>query len=244
VVRSVRRISIALSAPALAAGLAGCVTTQEKNSWLLLRNARELATETPVLVRAENSAVRVGPIHVVRAAGSATLAVTLTDVVSRPLTDLPISVGAIERGGRRKYLNGKATIDYDDTHVPAIAAGATVSWILPDLHGIPPGRLFAVVGAARAPASTTTATLPRISASQVGAPTAGRLRVLVANDSGLPQFGLQVYAVALRDGRYVGAGRAAAGTLEGGHKETVELKFTGTPAGASLELYAPPTIFK
>jgi hypothetical protein len=243
VARSARGIAVALAAPALAAGLAGCVTTQEKNSWLLLKNARQLASEDPVLVTAENPDVRVLGIHVVRGGRSTALAISLRNLGQQPLTDLPISVGVIA-GHKPSYLNGRANIDYYDTHVPAIPAGATISWVLPDVKPGLSGHLFAKVGIAHTPASTTTLTLPRIAAAPVGVAVAGRVRVAVSNDSSLPQFGLQVYAVAVKRGAYVGAGRAALGTLDGRGRTTVAVSLAGDPAGATLELYAPPTIFK
>jgi hypothetical protein len=243
-VRSARPITLALGATVAAAGLTGCVTTQEKNSWLLLRNARELAAEKAVHVSSENPTVRVRGIEVVRGSGSDAVVVSVANRGSAPLTDLPISVGVLPRRGSRVYLNGRANLDYYDTHVPAIPAHAGTSWVLPGVHKLPAGRLFSFVGVARDPSSTTVQTLPRITTTQLAGSSAGELKVRLSNDSSLPQYGLQVYAVALHRGAAVCAGRTAVGELSGSGATTVGLTLAGRSTGAQLQLYALPTIFK
>ena len=242
--RSARRMSLGLAGAVVATGLAGCVTTQEENSWLILRNARTLASEGSVRVRAENPTVRVDRVELVRGSRSSALVVSIHNVGPRPLTDLPISVGLIGRGGTRTYLNDRAGINYWDSHIPAVGAGETVSWVLPYAGKDVAGRPFALVGMPSQPPSTTVATLPRITAARVAEQSADRLQVRLSNHSGLPQYGLQVYAVALRNGNVVAAGRAAVSELGSSGKTTVGLTLAGDYTDAQLQLYAPPTIFK
>jgi hypothetical protein len=224
------------------------VTTQEKNARTLLVNARTLRSERPVRVTRENPAVSVVSVGFVPGGTQArgAVAVIVRSNAAHPLSDLPISVGIEQRRGAKTYLNARANIDYYDSHVPAIAAGATVSWVLPgvDRSDRAGGRLFAIVGLAGIPASTSASLLPRITASEAGQAAADRLPVTVSNDSGVPQYGLQVYATASRAGRVVGAARAAIGELDGRSRASLSLPLTGTTAGATVELYAPPTIFK
>jgi hypothetical protein len=243
-VRSGKRMSLGLASAVVAIGLAGCVTTQEKNSWLLLRNTRTLASEGSVRVGAENASVRVRRVEVVRAPRSSAIVVSIANVGTRPLSDLPISVGVIGAHGTRTYLNARAGISYWDSHVSAIGPGATISWVLPYSGKGLTGRPFALVGSSTQPPSTTVATLPRITVAQGTGQSAGSLRIHLLNYSTLPQYGLQIYAVALRHGTAVGAGRAAVNELNGSGKATVGLTLAGNYAGAQLQLYAPPTIFK
>jgi hypothetical protein len=243
-VRSGRPSLTALGAGAVAVGLAGCVTTQEKNSWLLLRNARTLASQSAVRVSTENPLVHVKSIEIVRGRRSDALVVSVANLGSRPLTDLPISVGVVAHRAAPVYLNGRANIDYYDSHVPAIPPHATTSWVLPGIRTVPAGRVFARVGVARDPSSTTVAALPRIGAAQLTDGGADQLRIRLSNDSSLPQYAVQVYAVALRHGAAVGAGRTTVGELSGSAQATVGLALAGRTTGAQLELYAPPTIFK
>jgi hypothetical protein len=228
------------------------VTTQEKNGWRLLVDARTLASQKAVRVTHENPDVRVERVQFVRARKGSVVAVAVRvrDTGGRPLTDLPISVGV--RGPKRAetYLNHRANLDYYDTHVPAIAAGGSTVWVLPipakqakGLHGLS-GRPFAVVGTATTPPSTTVQQLPQIGAAQRSGRSSGRLKVSVINHSGLPQFGVQVYAIATRDGEYVAAARRRIGDLGAGASATVGMTLLGNPAHGGVELYAPPTIFK
>jgi uncharacterized lipoprotein YmbA len=238
--------TIAAIVAALAAGaaLAGCVTTQQKNARTLLTNERTLASESPVRVRTENPAVRVVRVALITSKQGDAVIVVVRSSARRPLTDVPISVGAKRLRAKPLYLNGAKNSDYYDTHIPLVPAGGTVRWVLPnvDRKAASGGPLFAAVGVARAPASTNQTTLPRIAASLRELP--GTVRVELSNDSGVPQYGLQVYATALRDGRYVGAARRTVGELDGGSRTTLTLALVGTDTNATVALYAPPTIFK
>jgi hypothetical protein len=176
--------------------------------------------------------------------------VRLQNLTARPLTDLPISVGLRGPGNRKTYLNRTAGIAYYDTHIPALAANATADWVLP----IPrtaakrltkaTGRPFADVGFASEPPSTQVAQLPQIAVRQRDTNGLARLRLRLANHSGLPQYGIQVYAVATHEGRYVAAGRASIDDLGAGASSTVRLTLLGKPRRGSVQLSAPPTIFK
>jgi prepilin-type processing-associated H-X9-DG protein len=239
--------------------LTGCVTTQQENARTVLLNDRTLASETAVSVRRENPAVRVTALSVLRAQGRAgdVLIVGLFNSSPRPLTDLPISIGVVSPDGRRVYLNGGANIAYYDTHVPAVAAHSEAAWVLPGLH--PPflkGRPFAEVGVAHLPPTTTERTLPKIDASLLAVPrsrqrhgqgtangTVDALVISLHNRSGVPQYGLQVYAIAYRGGRPVGAARIAVANLDGGGRTTIPLRLIGSAAGAAIHLSAPATIF-
>jgi hypothetical protein len=240
------RATTAASVAALAAGaaLAGCVTTQEKNARTLLTNARTLASETPVRVGTENPAVRVLRVALITSKRGDAVVVVVRSSARRPLTDLPISVGVKRIRAKPVYVNAAPNLDYYDTHIPLIPAGGAVTWVLPSVNreDAAGGPLFAAVGLPRTPASTNQTTLPQITASL--RPLAGRLTVELSNDSGVPQYGLQVYATALRHGRYVAAGREAVTELDAGNRATLTVPLVGTDTNATLALYAPPTIFK
>lgn len=247
-VSSVSRALGAVATVLIGTGLTGCVTTQEKNARTVLLNARTLASESSLRLTSENPAVRIISIEFVPGAGRARGAVVVTarSTATHPLSDLPISVGVKGRGGQRTYLNVRANLDYYDTHLPGIPAGATFSWVLPGVaRGEVAGRkLFAIVGLPGTPASTSARALPRIAAISDGHPVAHRLAVAIRNDSDVPQYGLQVYAIARRGGRVIGAGRRAIGELDGEARTQVSLPLIGTAAGATVDLYSAPTIFK
>jgi len=237
----------ALRGAALAAalaGLSGCVTTMQKNARTLLLNQRTLASETAVRVLRENPSVRVLGVAVVRVGGEAALAVRLANTSDRPLTDLPISVGIRTPAGRRVYLNAATGGAYYDAHLAAIGPREVTTWVctvraLPGAAGHP----FALVGRPHLPASTTARQLPAVGAT-LRALDGGVARALVVNRSGIPQFGLQVYAVELDGSRVVGAARDTVAELDGGARTTVSLHLVGGSRGTQqVHVYVLPTIF-
>jgi hypothetical protein len=231
----------------VAVGLSGCVTTQQKSARAALVAERTLASRKPVKVTTENPSVRVSGIATVRGSnGSGALVVRLRNVGSKPLNDLPISVGTVTRRDGRTYLNGShhGALGYFETHIAAIGAHATTTWMFLDRH-LPTltGHLFALVGRASSPASTTVATLPAIAVTELGAP-GSKLRLSVVNHSQVPQYGFPVYALAIKKGRLVAVGRATVthlGTL--GHTN-LDLRMLGDASGAAVHGYALPTIFE
>jgi hypothetical protein len=243
-VSSARFAIRAVGVAAIAAGVCGCVTTQEKNARTILLNQRELASETGLKVPRENPSVRVLGISVVRGAGADALAVRVLNTSRRPLTDLPISIGVWTRAGHRVYLNQAANIGYFDTHVASIGAGGLTTWVY-TARALPgaAGRPFAAVGFPRLPRTTGAPHLPLITAAPRGGAVDGALRVAVTNRSGIPQYGLQVYAVAVRGARAIGAARGTIAELDGGEQAAISLRLVGDTAGAQVQTYVLPTIF-
>ena len=228
-------------AVAAAVALAGCVSTQTKNARTVLVNERTLSSESPVRVARINLDVQVTALQKVSSAHGGALVVAVHNRTDHPVSDLPISAGVIVHG-RARYLNAAANLPYFETHIPSIESYATTIWVLTTRRAIPAGTLFARVGFAREPGTTDVPALPRIRV--LGAPAGPHLRATVVNSSGVPQYGLQVYAVGLRAGRYVVAGHSSLATLEGGASAHLVLPLLGAPAGARFELVAPATIFK
>lgn len=223
--RSASPLLIALAALVLT----GCVTTQQTNERYKLRADRTLASRKPLRVHAPGTDASVGRITVLRGAHGGALVVELRNRTDRALSDLPISVGV-----GRTVLNARGGLNFFQTHVASIKPSAQVAWVFTTRRRIPHGRPFAVAGnAARSPAA-----LPDISAEPA------RDGALVRNATDVPQYGLPVYALARRGGRYVAAGRATLQQLGTGDSATVPLRLIGARHGAQLELEALPTIFR
>ena len=240
---SVRLALRGVAVTATLAGLAGCVTTMQKNARTLLVNQRALASESAVRLSSENPSITVLGVSAVRTRGAAALAVRLANTSGRPLTDLPILVGIRTPAGRRVYLNAAAGGAYYSSHVAAIGARETATWVytaraLPRTAGHP----FALVGRSHVPANTTAAHLPVLGAT-VSALHGHSARVTVVNRSEIPQSALQLYAVALEGSRVVAAARGTVAELDGGARTTVSLQLVGRPVGAQVQVYVLPTIF-
>jgi hypothetical protein len=227
----------------LAALLTGCVSTQQIAARARLVNTRLLVSQTvPPVVRA-NPEVGVGlPVVIGSRAGTAVV-VPLRNRAATVLTDLPISVGIRTRAGRNLYLNRSANLDYFETHVPVLAPRASSVWVFTTSRRLARGRPFATVGFSQPPAVTHGA-LPRIEvSSRPGGAAGGTVSASVINRSAIPQYDLQVYAVAVRRGRDVAAGRAALAHLGTYGRRTVSIGLLGNTGQAPLWLIALPTIF-
>ena len=223
--RSASPILLALAALVLA----GCVTTQQTNERYKLRADRTLAGRKPLRVSTPGTDAGVSRVTVLRGERGGAVVVELRNRTDRALSDLPITVGT-----GRTPLNARGGLNFFQTHVASIAPSGTVAWVFTTRHRIPSGRPFAVVGnAARSPAA-----LPALTAK------AAPKGAVVRNATDVPQYGLPVYALARRGGRYVAAGRTTLQELGTGSSVTVPLRLIGARHGAPLELEALPTIFK
>ena len=229
---------------ALAALAAGCATTQQEAARLRVNSARDRASQLAVRVVGGNPAVAVQSVVVIRDGHRSALVVRLQNRLTRPVSDLPISVGILAATGRRVYLNGGAGLDYFRTHIPAIAPGGTLTWVFPRNRRLQLGaHLFAAVGAHAPPQVAAPRLLPRITVSTVAQPTGRGVRLIVRNRSSVPQFQIPVYAVAQRSGRDVAAGFTTIEDLTNGGSVVVNVHLLGRGRVDSVALEAPPTIF-
>lgn len=143
--------------------LSGCVSTQRKNARAKLVADRTLGSrELPHAIerRGDVRVLRVTLVRGSRAGGA--LVVTLRNGGAESLTDVPIAVGVRGRDGQRTRLNERRGLDWFQTHVPAIGAGETTTWVFTTRRALPAGRPWAVAGVARG--SRAAETLPQVEA--------------------------------------------------------------------------------
>jgi hypothetical protein len=232
----------------VAAGIAvaGCATTQQEAVRLQLNSARIRASEHPTKVAVAGRALRVTRVALVRGRRGSAIVVRLHNPGTRTISDLPISVGVRKGAARQRPLNARSSseLSYFDAHVPVIAAGETVTWVYATRHPTPAGaRPYAIVGARPSVRAPRVTTAPVISASAAGKlPWFPQAAVTLHNRSSVPQYQLQVYAVARRGRRYVAAGALTVPHLGSGGTHTVTVPLLGHPARGRLGLEALPTI--
>lgn len=222
--------------------LTGCVSTQTVASRARLVDARIIASEGATTVGRANPAVSVGAPVVFRDRSGSAIVVALHNDSGRALTDLPISVGVRTRSSRELYLNRSANLDYFASHVAAIGPHAGTAWVFTTGTSIPRGELFATVGLSQLH-PTVTGSLPPVHVSLRAASGGVSLELSVVNRSAIPQYDLPVYAIALRGGREVAAGRTAVAHLGTRGTTTSTLSLIGSSHYNALRLIASPTIF-
>jgi hypothetical protein len=246
VARSARAIGASpLVVTTLAAALAGCSTTQQEAARLQLNSARLRISQNPVRTAGGASQLRVDQISLVSGGGGSAVVVRLQNLSRRVISDLPISVGLTGPHGKRTYLNAQAGLDYFQTHIPALAPRALLNWVFTTGTRATSGeRPFAKVGSAPAIQLPRISSLPSIDVSTLsGSSRDGLLRLAIRNTTTVPQYQLEVYATASGAGRYRAAGATSLEHLGADSSARIGLKLFGTPAHASVEVQAPPTIF-
>lgn len=234
--------------------IAGCDSTQEKNERAKLTATRELASRKPLRLGRVNPDVRVTKVSVVRGKRAASYVVDLRSTASETQTDVPILVGVRTRDGRVERLNSKGYLGWFQTHAPAIPAGGRVTWVFRSSHVPAPGdRPFAKVGLPAQPLISSADSLPPIKAvllegggneRKAGKKPRNTTPVSVENVSDVPQYGLQVYALARVGGRYVAAGKVAIEHLGTGQRVDTEIPLAGSAQKHRVRVHTIPTIFE
>jgi len=123
-------MAAALVGATVLGGLSGCVSTQQKNARAKLVAERTLNGRRPLRIAGRSRDVRVLGVQLVRGRRGGAVVVTLFNRGPRALSDVPIAVGVRAPDGRRLPLNGGRGRDWFQTHVPAIDAGRTTTWVL------------------------------------------------------------------------------------------------------------------
>jgi hypothetical protein len=236
-----------------AALLAGCSTTQQEAARLQLNAARIRASQEHTKVAVAGEAIQVTRLARVVSGGLTAFVVQVHNAGSEPVSDLPISVGIQVHGKPRIYLNlqSPAEFSYFDAHLPLVAAGATLTWVYTTDRRLPAqARPFALVGGTPSNAAPRTSPLPVIratvatSATTSSSASAAPLTISLHNLSSVPQYQLQVYAVAERAGRYVAAGNFTVPHLGSNASSRLKLPILGHVNHARLQIEAAPTIFQ
>ena len=248
-VHSARRAVISVGGPALLlVVLVGCATTQDEAARLQLNSARTRATQVSTRVTRTNPNITVQRVELLTGHRRSAIVVTLHNESQHPVSDLPISVGVTGHDGRKQYLNAASGLQYFLTHIPAVPAGGSLTWVFTTHRALASSsRPFALVGSEVPPLVPQLRVLPRIVAGAVGgvgrAHAVPEVRVVVHNASSIPQYGLQLYAFAQRSGRAVSAGRATIAHLAGQGTTTLNVALVGSARLGPITLEASPTVF-
>jgi hypothetical protein len=230
----------------LVGSLGGCVeTTQQKNARAQLQDDRLLASRSSVHVTRPDPNVAVINVRTLRSPAGGAVAVTLRNDDSRPVSDLPLSVGVHTRAGSTAYLNAAPELPYFQTHIAGIGGRAEATWVFSSTSPIPSGRVFVRVGAPAIPVAKAITQLPAIASSVTSVRSRGRDRATVSgritNRSEAPQDGLEVYAYALSGDRLVAAGTALLDSLGSGATQVAKVPLVGNPGSSAVHLETPPT---
>jgi len=225
--------------------LTGCETTAEKSAQLekaakahgggVIHNVRRS-------IARESTKIKVGAASVVHDSEGAAAVVTLHNISSMTLANIPIQIDVKGASGASIYSNASGGLAPSLFSVALLPAHRTITWIDDQVPGAgTPVSVSARVGEG----TPVTGTAPKLTVSGArlaGEPASGvQVEGSVVNHSQTDQRELVVYALAQRAGAIIAAGRAVLPLAAAGVSTRFELFFVGNPSGGRLELSAPAT---
>jgi hypothetical protein len=242
-IKSMTKLRAGAALLILALTLSGCETNQQRSAQLerQAKRVHRVTAETGLVVGRESPFVKVLGTSVVHDENGIAAVVRLRNDSTHALRDMPISITLRQPGGRTLYQNDTPGLSAPLTHVPLLLPGQSFDWIDDQISaGGTPGPLSARVGEG----STTDAPTPDIAVTGVHiAENSSEVSAegTVVNRSSVAQQELVVFAVGLRAGKIVAAGRAVLPNAPANSSTSFQVFFIGNPKGASLQVSAPPT---
>ncbi|HEV3323004.1 MAG TPA: hypothetical protein VG147_12560 [Solirubrobacteraceae bacterium] len=241
-----RRLGVLLLLCGLALG--GCESSQEKSAQLekqakLAKAAHPVQAAKGLSIAHASSAVRVVATQTVHSSEGTAVVVTLRNVSTHALRDVPIAVTVKGAGGSTLYQNNIAGLEAALTAVPLLPAGAQFEWIDDQVQAAEaPASASALVGEAQqAPATVPQIALTGVHANEEGG--SSGVAGTVHNDSAVTQSELVVYGLARRGARIVAAGRAVLSKVAAHGSSPFQVLFIGSASGAHVEASALPSTF-
>jgi hypothetical protein len=241
-----KRALVVVGCGALTVTFAACETT-ENESAKIEREAVIARENEPGALKlgASNRTVRASQVTLLSGGGRNAVAMRLSSSATRAQAEVPVLVNVTGKAGKLLYSNQPGGTEPLLQHVGLIGPRASVWWVNDQvLINQQSTGVKVRVGSGRLPgrrllSSRLEATTTHI-AKQSGASTlSGKL----VNHGGPRERKIPVFAVALRGGKVVAAGRVVVASLAGsrGASADFQIPLVGDAAGAKIELTAVPS---
>jgi hypothetical protein len=165
----------------------------------------------------------------------------LTGTSTRPQANVPVLVSVTGAHGRVLYSNDTGGLEPSLQHVALLRPGQEEWWVNDQVLASQTATGVSVrVGTGARLASIADVAVGGVSLShQAGLPV---LTGTIVNRSIRLESKVPVFAVALRDGRIIAAGRAVAESLPPRTPTRFQIFFVGNPTGGSIKVIALPTV--
>lgn len=234
---------------AIAALSSGCQSTQSRSAELG-ENGDKLLEAEDISITRQSASVKVLSATVVAGEDTSTVAVELENESQTGLINVPIQIDVLDNKGKSLFKNDAAGTDPTLVGVPVIGPGATVWWVHDQVFAptASPASVKVEVGDAPEPfpdIPEVTVSEPKLEADSVSG--LAEATGTVENESAEDLKAVYVYAVAIKGGKVVAAGRGAIDKLRADAKKPDEyhIFFTaGDPDGAEIHVSATPTFLK
>lgn len=244
--RAHRAVLIA-AAVLVGAGLGACESTQTQSA-RLEKTGKAKAQTSVISAGAANTAVKVLSRTVLHSETGNAAVVELENTGAASEVQVPILITVTDAQGQVSYKNDIDGLQPSLQQMAFLARGQKAYWVNDQVLAVdPPKGIEVEVGKEQAtfsgPVPRITVEAARLDRDSTGAYATGEVR----NRSRITQLNLPIFAVALKDGKVVAAGRGIVEKLlPAPTRKPVHYKifFIGDPRGASLEVTAAPTVLR
>jgi hypothetical protein len=238
-----KRALVVVGCGALAVTASACESTESESAKIAREGGPAAAGPSALKLGAANRGVRASDVTLLSGSGRTAVAVKLTTSSHRAQLNVPLLVNVTGAGGKVLYTNGTGGVEAALQRIALLRPHESTWWV--DDQVLVAQKASAVkvrVGTGTSPRSTTTPVLTARTkqvGEQLGLST---LSGELVNGSSKAQAKATVFAVALRGGKVVAAGRAVVESLPGhrGASAPFQIFLVGNPAGAKFELTAEP----
>jgi hypothetical protein len=240
-----RRVLMVAGCGVLTVTGSACESTEQESAKIGREGRQLVAGQGSLKLGAANHSVRVSRATLLNSAGRTAVAVQLTGTSTGPQANVPLLVDVTGAGGKVLYSNETGGLEESLQRIALLRPHQGEWWVDDQVLTSQPTTAVKVrVGTGSNPRSGSS--LPSLATSAVHVGQQAGISVVsgnLVNHSNRAQSKVPVFAVAVRRGQVVAAGRAVVGALPGhaGASVPFQVFLVGNPTGATIELTAVPT---
>lgn len=240
-----RRVLAVAGCGVLTVSVSACESTEQESAKIGREGQQLVASQGTLKLGAANHRVRVVDVTLLSSAGRTAVAVRLTGTSTRPQANVPVLVSVTGAGRKLLYSNDTGGLEPSLQQIALLRPGQEEWWVDDQVLTSQSATGASVrVGTGVTPRSGT---IPDIAVTGVHLGRQGGMPVLsgdLVNRSATSESKVPVFAVALRRGRVLAAGRAVVESLPA-HSTTpapFQIFLVGNPAGAGVKVTVAPTV--
>lgn len=225
--------------------LVACETTQEKSARLEAQGV-DLRAEKKVELKRTNRDLEVTGQYLLTDQYGSAVVLRIRNTSSKGQVSVPIQVDVRDAKGKSVYRNDQEGYEDGLLNLQMIGPNETTWWVNDQV--LATGRPASFKYEIGTPAGVYPDKVPEVEVSKPRIeidPTSGIFATGTAvNKSAIDQEEMLLYAVAVKNGKVVAAGRGQIPNLRAdGKKLTYNIFFIGDPKGAKVEVFATPDTF-
>jgi hypothetical protein len=239
-----KRALVVVGCGALAVTASACESTESESAKIAREGGSAAAGPSALKLGAANRGAHATDVTLLSSGGRTAVAVKLTSSTRRAQLNVPLLVNVTGKGGKVLYTNGTGGVEAALQRIALLRPHESEWWVDDQvLVAQTAGAVKVRVGTGTSPRSSAAPPLLTAKKQSVGEQSGlSTLSGELVNGSSKAQAKVPVFAVALRAGKVVAAGRAVVESLPGHRGASVpfQIFLVGNPAGATFELTAEP----